>query len=297
MLDKYYNNIRELVIDTEIYDKVKDYSKERNRVINYYKIGSILNDAGKEYGKNIIGQYSEKLMKEFEKKYNERTLRRMRQFYVLFKEQKWSTLSTISWSHYTELMTLGNLNEIYYYLNSIVNNNLSVRELREKIKSKEYERLDESTKIKLIENKETEVFDFIKNPIVIKNNLDYEIANEKALKRSILENIDGFLLELGTGFTYVENEYKIKIGNRYNYIDILLFNYIYNWFIAVELKITEFKAEYIGQITKYMNYIDKNIKNTFQEKTIGLIICKKDNKYVLEYCSDPRILTREYILI
>ena len=109
------------------------------------------------------------------------------------------------------------------------------------------------------------------------------------LKQLILEDIDNFLLQLGTGFAYIGNEYKIKIGDRYNYIDLLLFNYIYNCFVVVELKVTELKAEHIGQIKKYMGYIDKNLKNVYQDETIGVVICKKDNKYVVEYCSDERV--------
>ena len=82
---------------------------------------------------------------------------------------------------------------------------------------------------------------------------------------------------------------KIKLGDRYNYIDFLLFNYIYNCFVVIELKITELKAEYIGQIIKYINYVDKNIKKISHEDTVGVIICKKDNKYVMEYCTNPNI--------
>ena len=140
--------------------------------------------------------------------------------------------------------------------------------------------------------------DFIKNPIVIRNkyNIDKESITEKILQRLILEDIPSFLKELGEGFTFVENEYKIKIGNTYNYIDILLFNYIYNCFVVIELKVTELKKEHIGQIEVYMNYVDKNIKTINQDKTIGVIICKKDNGYYIEYSSDSRIYHKEYIL-
>ena len=95
----------------------------------------------------------------------------------------------------------------------------------------------------------------------------------------------------------VRNEYKIKIGDRYNYIDLLLFNIEYNCYVVIELKVTELKKEHIGQIEFYMNYIDKNLKNINQNKTIGIIICKKENRYVIEYCSDDRIISREYELV
>ena len=139
--------------------------------------------------------------------------------------------------------------------------------------------------------------DFVKNPILIKNNTNYENVSEKILQKLILENMSSFLKELGPGFSYIDNEYKIKMGDRYNYIDLLLFNIEYNCYVVVELKVTELKKEHIGQIEFYMNYIDKNIKNINQDKTIGIIICKKENKYVIEYCSDNRIMSREYELV
>lgn len=105
------------------------------------------------------------------------------------------------------------------------------------------------------------------------------------------------MTELGSSFTYIKNEYKIKIGNRYNYIDLLLYNIDFNCYVVVELKVTELKAEHIGQIQKYMNYIDKNIKTINQDKTIGIVICKNHNKFIMEYCSDDRIFVKEYNLI
>ena len=203
----------------------------------------------------------------------------------------------MTWSHFCELLKLDNQNEIEYYISLCNDQNLSVRQLRERIKSKEYERLDDKTKQKLIKHKETKVEDFIKNPIVIRNSFNYEIISEKMLQKLILEDIPSFLDELGTGFTFIRNEYKIKIGNNYNYIDLLLFNIDFNCYVVVELKVTELKKEHIGQIEVYMNYIDKNLKKITQDKTIGIIICKKDNKFIMEYCSDERISVRKYELL
>ena len=124
-----------------------------------------------------------------------------------------------------------------------------------------------------------------------------EEITEHALKHLILENMDGFLKELGIGFMYAGHEYKIKIGDRYNYIDILLFNVEFNCYVVIELKITELKAEYIGQITKYMNYIDKHIKKPMHDKTVGIIICKKDNQFIMEYVSNPNIFSTTYELV
>ena len=207
---KYYDEIKNKLIDNEIYFKVKDYSKERNKVLTYFEIGKLLYDAGNKYGDNIIGKYSEKLMIEVGKKYNKRTLFRMRQFYIMFKDEKVSPLGTqLSWSHYRELLPLKDINEINYYVNVSISQNLSKRQLCERIKNKEYERLDDNTKNKLINNEETSVSDFIKNPIVIRNKYGNEQITEKLLKHLIMENLDEFLLELGSGFCYIANEYKI----------------------------------------------------------------------------------------
>ena len=205
-------------------------------------------------------------------------------------------MAQLTWTHYIELLNLNNTNEIDYYIKIAVHQKLSYRLLHEKIKSKEYERLPIKSKEKLKTKKENKVTDFIKNPILIKNSYDYVNITEKILKRLILEDLDNFMKELGNGFCYIENEYKIKIGNRYNYIDLLLFIYKYYCFIVVELKVTELKKEHIGQIQTYMNYIDKNIRNINQDKTIGIIICKKGNEFILEYSSDDRIFETNYML-
>lgn len=132
---------------------------------------------------------------------------------------------------------------------------------------------------------------------MIKNRNNIEVINEKILHNLILEDISTFMKELGNGYSFIDSEYKIKIGDRYNYIDLLLFNIKYNAYVVVELKVTEFKVEYISQVQKYMNYIDKNIKEISNNIKIGIIICKKENRYVIEYCSDERIAVREYELI
>ena len=169
--------------------------------------------------------------------------------------------------------------------------------MSKKIKLKEYERLPEDTKYKLINKEEASIVDYVKNPIRIKNNKNYEIVTEKILQKSILEDIPTFLKELGSGFTFIDNEYKIKLGDRYNYIDLLLYNIKYKCYVVIELKITELKKQYTGQIMTYMNYIDKNIKTIEENKTVGIIICKQDNEYVIKYCSDDRIIAREYELV
>ena len=291
----YYNEIKSKILKCEIYDKIKNYSKDRNKIKNYFEIGKILSEAGKEYGKNIIKEYSEKLTADLNKKYSYRSLNYMMKFYELQKMQ--SVTANLSWGHWIELLSIKNINEMKYYINQAEKLFLTTRELRQRIKNNEYERLDESTKEKLKEKEELKLPDLVKDPLQIRNTSGNNEISEKVLQKLILEDIPSFLDELGNGFTFVRNEYKIKIGDRYNYIDLLLFNYEFNCFVVVELKVSELKKEHIGQIEFYMNYIDKNLKNINQNKTIGIIICKKENRYVIEYCSDDRILAREYELV
>lgn len=298
MKNNYYKTIKEKLIDNEIYSKVKDYSKERHTVLTYFEIGKLLNEAGGKYGDKIIEEYSKKLVSEVGEKYNKRTLFRMRQFYKLFNDEKVSTLSTqLSWSHYTELLPIKNKNEMFYYFKLCIKKHISVRNLRERIKNKEYERLPIETKNKLGEERKLEIKDLVPNPILIKNKENTEIVSEKILHKLILEDIEVFMNELGNSFCFIGSEYKIKIGNRYNFTDLLLFNIKYNCYVVVELKVTEFKVEYISQVQKYMNYIDKNIKEITNDNTISIIICKKENNFVIEYCSDPRITIRKYELV
>ena len=243
----YYNEIKNELINNEVNRKIKDYSKNRSDLNTYYNVGKMLSEAGKHYGEGIIKEYSKKLTNELGKGYNSSTLKRMRQFYLLI--EKGAPLAhQLSWSQYQEIIVLKDYNEILYYIDICINSVVTKRQLRERIKSKEYERLDENTKNKLITKEEVSVIDYVKNPIMIKNSYNYTEVSEKILKKLILEDMDSFLTELGNGFCYIRNEYKIKLVDKYNYIDLLLYNIDFN-------------------------------------------------KYVIEYCSDDRIIAREYELI
>ena len=294
----YYNEIKTELINNEITKRVKDYSKNRSDLNTYYNVGKLLSEAGKHYGEGIIKEYSDRLSSELNIKYSVRTLYKIIKYFNYMNKQKVPTVSAkLSWSHYDELLKLTDENIINYYIKISEEQNLSVRELRKKIKSNEYERLDEETKKKLKNKEELKVSDLVKNPIQIKNTSGNNEISEKVLQKLILEDIPSFLKELGNGFSFIDNEYKIKMGDRYNYIDLLLYNIKYKCYVVVELKVTELNSNNTGQIQKYMNYIDKNIKSIDDNKTVGIIICKKENKYVIEYCSDDRIIAREYELI
>ena len=291
----YYNEIKNELINNEITKKVKDYSKNKSDLTTYYNVGKLLSEAGKHYGEGIIKEYSKRLQNDIGKKYSETSLKYYRLFYNFAKCHSLS--DELSYTHYKCLLSMKDNNEILYYIDISINQRLSVRQLQEKIKNKEYERLPEKTKMKLINKEDIKVDDYIKNPIIIHNPNNIEVIKEKTLQKLIMEDIPSFLKELGSGFTFIDNEYKIKIGNTYNYIDLLLYNIIYNCYVVVELKVTELKKEHIGQIEVYMNYMDNNLKTINQDKTVGIILCRKDNKFVMEYCSDKRIRSKEYELV
>ena len=292
----YYNEIKETLVKNEVYKKVKDYSKNKSDLNAYFEVGRLIVEAqGGEkrakYGNKLIKEYSAKLTKELGKGYNITNLKNMRQFYL--KISKGRTLcDQLQWSHYRYLLSIKNDKAFDYYVMITKNLNLSVRQLRERIKSKEYERIGFKEELE-----EPKINTLIKNPIMIKVKDKNERLTEYALHKSILENMDDFLKELGVGFTYVGSEVKIKIGDRYNYIDFLLFNVKYNCYVVIELKVTEMKVEYVGQVTKYINYVDKNIKELFNDKTVGVVICKKENRFIMEYCSDDRIFTTTYKVV
>ena len=291
----YYDEIKKELLNNEITKRVKNYSINKSDLTTYYNIGKLLKEAGKHYGEGIIKEYSKRLTSEFGKGYTPTRLRYFRRFYeVLIKHPTVS--DKLSYSHYCELIWF-DIDKINYYIKIAEEQNLSVRELRERIKNKEYERLDEETNNKLKNKEELKVSDLVKNWVQIRNTSDYNEISEKVLQNLILEDIPSFLKELGNGFSFIDSEYKIKIGDRYNYIDLLLYNIKYKCYVVVELKVTELNSNHTGQIQKYMNYIDKNIKSIDDNKTVGIIICKKENKYVIEYCSDDRIIAREYELV
>jgi len=149
----YYNEIKNELVSNEVYSRVKDYSKNRYQLEKYYNVGKLLSGAGKHYGQGIFKEYSKKLKVELGKSYSVRLLYKMVKYYNFISKEKLPTMSAkLSWSHYTELLPIKDENKFIYYLNISINHNLSKRQLRDRIKSNEYERLSNDAKNKLIKN-------------------------------------------------------------------------------------------------------------------------------------------------
>ena len=295
---EYLKTIKEL-IEKDIVLKKKHRLIENNSTLTtYFEIGRLIVEAqGGEkrakYGNGLIKEWSKILTKEYGKGYDYTNLSRMRKLYVTF-EKVGSVSQQLTWTHYRYILSLKRKSEINYYINICIKQNLSSRQLIEKIKNNEYERLEYKEDIKIISNEENlTIKDMIKNPILIKTNEEIDKLSEKALKHFILEKIEEFLLELGYGFAFIGSEYKLE-----NYkCDLLFFNTELNAYVVIELKIRKLKPSDIGQIKFYMNYIDLNIKKDYMNKTIGIILCKEGNEIVVKYITDERLFMSTYNLI
>ena len=301
----YYKEIKNLIEEKEVNDKVRYLESNKETIKTYYEIGRLLIEAqdGEEkakYGDGLIKKWSSELSREYGKGYNLTNLKNMRQLYLIIKKSRTSCDQlTLTWSHWRYLLPLKNENERNYYINRCIQNNLSVRGLINEIKTKSFDRLSYADKkhIKLITDKETslDIKDMIHDPILI-NIDDNEKISEKVLKKYILKELEHFFLELGTGFTFVGSEYKLSYDNKNYYVDLLLFNTELNRYIVCELKLGEIKPRDVTQTKVYMILTDKFLKRRFHNETIGIIITRKNGKLALEYVSDPNIFVTTYRL-
>ena len=295
----YLKEIKNIIEKDIVNQRKYDIYKSSSLVNTNYNIGRLLVQAqgGKErakYGDELIKKWSVELTKLYGKNYDYTNLSRMRKFYITF-ENIATVWQQLTWSNIKTLISIKDESKRNYYINICIKQNLSVRGLNELIKSNAYERLSyiDKSNIEIIEDKkELTITDMIKDPIYIKVPKD-KILNEKLLKTLMIEQLEKIFIELGVGFTYAGSE--VRLGN--SYCDLLFFNYELNSFVVIELKIRRLRKEDVGQIGYYMNYIDKNIKKENHDKTIGLIMCKENNKLVLEYCSNPNIYETTYKLI
>lgn len=288
MEENYLENIRSYIISEQARTIVRDYSANKSKLETNYNIGKELSEAGKHYGEGIVKKYAKELTKEFGKGYGITELRKMRAFYYI--AQKCAPLGRVlTWSHYKLLLPLKNLDEIKFYIDLTIRDNLSKRALAERIKSNEYGRLAPETKQKLKEEKEVNQSEMVPSNIVIPSNKLEEKLTEKVLENLIIDNISEVMGQLGEGYCFIKKQYKLNIGNNKNYIDILLFNIKYNNYVVVEIKAREFRKEDIGQIKLYMNYIDKEVKNITQNKTMEIIITKEVNEFVIRYIKEDNI--------
>ena len=297
----YLKNIEELIVENEARKIATALRDNSNTLLTYWNIGKLIVEAqGGEkrakYGDNLINEWGKKLSGKYGKNYDTRSLRRFRTFYNNFSI--WGSVSPkLTWTHYRYILSIKNENERNYYINLVILNNLSVRELQREIKNKSFDRLSYADKehIEIINNTNNtplSIKDMIKDPIILKTNK----IDEQAIHKYIISLLEDKFLELGTGFTLAGHEYKIHIDNKTYKIDLLFFNYKLNAFVVVEVKTRKIKHTDIGQLKFYVNYVEDNIKDINHNKTIGLLIVKENNKYIIKYTTSNDILVTTYAL-
>ena len=300
-MDKHLKNIKTLIDKNKVYERKVNILKERNKVNTYFNIGKEIVEAignnKPEYGTKLLKEYSSELTKDYGHGYDYSNLYRMRQLYETFKI--FGTLcQKLSWSHYRCILPIKEEGKRNYYINLAIKNTLSVRELKEEIKNNSYERLTRKDKenIKLIDtDTNLTILDMIKDPIILNcSNKKLDKYSEKALREILLEDIEKTLLELGVGFSYVGKEKRIKVGDNYRFIDLVFFNIELNCYVLFELKINKLDIKDYGQIEFYINYYDDEIRKDYHNKTIGVIICKKNDVELTKYNKNNNILVTSY---
>lgn len=299
----FYEEIESLIKKSEINKRAR-YLKDNSDILNnYWEIGKLIVEAqGGEsrakYGDSLIKNWSEKLVKLYGSGYRTTSLKYMRQFYMVFPNGQ-PMVDGFTWSHYLQVIYMKEENKRNYYINLCIARNLSKRELIAAIKDNEYERLlVKPKKIEIIGYNERKynVREHIKNPIIIKLNDNDKILREKDLQMKILAQLQNFFRELGNGYAFIDNEYKIKLGTKTYLIDILLFNVEMNAYVVVELKLRELKKEDKAQMEFYMNLVDTELKREFHNDTVGIIVSKYQDKYILNFVSKSNIIPLTYKL-
>ena len=300
----YYDEIKNILVDNAIGRKVREYKSNQKDLESYYNVGKLLVEAqgGEErakYGDGLIKEYSKRLTSELGKGYTVTRLKYMRTFFEVVKKSppladQFKNIN-ITWSNICEILYLKNIEEIKYYLDLSNKLCLTKRELRLRIKSDEYNRLPAEVKEKLKSNEVISNSEKVPSPVVLHElRVDGKLT-EKLVQALIDENPINFCNALGEGYTYCGSQYKIKIGANYNYIDVLLFNVMDMNYVVVEIKVTELKKEYVGQIQTYMNYVDVNLKKEFHNKTTGILLVRQNNKWLIKYINNDGITIRSFI--
>ena len=298
----YYDEIKNYVKKAEIGRTIREANANKELVDCYWNVGRLLVEAqgGKEkakYGNELIKKWADTLSKEYGKGYNYTNLSRFRQFYLAFPIVD-TVCPQLSWSIIRTLLPIVDTNKRNYYINLCIENNLSVRELKREIDNNSYERLEHKPdKIDIVvPTKVPSIANNFKNPILLKLK-DNEIKNESDLEKLIYSQLSYVFLQLGNGFTWVGNQYKISAGNKNYFIDMLLYNYVYNCFVVVEIKCRKLKKEDKGQVEFYMNLVDSFVKDASNSPTIGIIITKNQDKFIANFVRNEKIMPLTYELI
>ena len=294
--NNYINEIKKILKNA----RQKAYTAVNSVMVEaYWEIGRRIVEEeqnGKEraeYGKEILQNLSKELTEEFGKGYSYRTLREIRQFYLMFSDfEKWRTVSAkLTWSHFQKVLRVSNEKARIFYLTEAAENMWSVRTLDRNISTLYYNRIVASIDKKIVENemkektKKLQAEEFIKNPVVLEfldlpTNMSY---TENELEKALTDDIQKFMMELGKGFAFVERQQHIRTENSDFYIDLVFYNYILKCFVIVELKTEKLTHQDIGQLDMYVRMYDDLKKQENDNPTIGLLLCTETDGTIIKY--------------
>lgn len=294
--NNYINEVKEILKNA----RQKAYTAVNSAMVEaYWKIGRRIveeEQSGREraeYGKEILQNLSKELTEEFGKGYSYRTLREIRQFYLMFSDfEKWRTVSAkLTWSHFQKVLRVSDEKARIFYLTEAAENVWSVRTLDRNISTLYYNRIVASIDKKIVENemkdktKKLQAEEFIKNPVVLEfldlpTNMSY---TENELEKALTDDIQKFMMELGKGFAFVERQQHIRTENSDFYIDLVFYNYILKCFVIVELKTGKLTHQDIGQLDMYVRMYDDLKKQENDNPTIGLLLCTDTDRTIIKY--------------
>jgi predicted nuclease of restriction endonuclease-like (RecB) superfamily len=325
-LFEQYNDMSSNEIQSNfLFENIKNLIKEsQNKIITainntmtltYFEIGRMIVEEEQkgvhraDYGKQIIKTLSLKLTKDFGQGFSMRNIEQMRQFYIVYSiPQTVSAEFKLSWSHYLTLMRINDVNERSFYEIESLKNNWSLRELKRQLNSALFTRLsiskdkqqllELSTKGQVIEKS----IDVIKDPYVLEFlGLEEKSSySESELEQKLIDRLENFLLELGTGFTFVARQKRITFEEKHFRVDLVFYNRLLKCFVLIDLKIGELKHQDIGQMQMYVNYYDREIKLEEESKTIGIILCQDKSESVVKYTlpeNNEQIFASKYLTV
>lgn len=307
------------------YSKILDLLKTARRTVvqsvnktivdTYFEIGRLIveeeqNGKSKaEYGQNLITELSHKLTTEFGKGFSTTNLKQMRTFYLTYsKGQTVSDEFRLSWSHYLMLMRIDNVEERKFYEIETAENSWSLRELQRQFDTSLYERLALSrnkNEVKKLSEKGLiieKAQDSLKDPYVLEFlGLPEETKySESELEQKLIDKLEHFLLELGKGYTFVGRQVRFTFDDKHFRVDLVFYNRLLQCFVLIDLKIGEITHQDLGQMQMYVNYYDRFVKLDTENKTIGIILCKKKNDTLVEITlpeNNEQIFASKYLTV
>ncbi|MFH0798383.1 MAG: PDDEXK nuclease domain-containing protein [Candidatus Woesearchaeota archaeon] len=241
-----------------------------------------------EYGSFLLKKLSGDLKIRYGKGFSQSNIYLMRQFYI--KHPKFQTVSgKLSWSHYVELLMIENDFERSFYMQQCIIESWTVREFKRQKRSALFERLalskDKKEVVRLAKRgqKVREAEDLIKDPYILEF-LDIEESHsERELEQKVIDNLQRFILELGKGFSFVARQFRITLGNKHYYVDLVFYHRILRCFVLIDLKIGRVDHGDIGQMNMYLNYFKAEEMSENENEPIGIILSADNDSFLVKY--------------